>query len=134
MVEFMNWRKATSKNFLGVVHGNNWGDWLSVGEKTPLDYVDTVYFACSANLMRPDGGHHWQTREAARIRRVVQSDQSGVRAKDISSLTARSRWNTQTAYALALFMDLIPAELRAKERQGPGKPSCVPARTPTTPA
>ncbi len=49
MVKFMDWRKATSKNFLGVVHGNDWGDWLSFGEKTPLDYVDTGLFS----LTRP---------------------------------------------------------------------------------
>ena len=39
------------KNYLGVAHGNDWGDWLSFGTKTPLEYVDTAYFAYSAKLM-----------------------------------------------------------------------------------
>ena len=36
MVRFLEWRKATSKDFLGINHGNDWGDWLSFGGKTPL--------------------------------------------------------------------------------------------------
>jgi alpha-L-rhamnosidase len=33
MTKFIQWRKSESKDFLGVVHGNDWGDWLSVNEK-----------------------------------------------------------------------------------------------------
>ncbi|MEK7706464.1 MAG: family 78 glycoside hydrolase catalytic domain, partial [Verrucomicrobiota bacterium] len=51
MVRFLDWRKSTSKDFLGINHGNDWGDWLSFGTKTPLDYVDTAYFAYSTKLM-----------------------------------------------------------------------------------
>ena len=51
MVKFIKWRQSESTNFLGVVHGNDWGDWLALNEKTPLDYIDTVYFAYSTKLM-----------------------------------------------------------------------------------
>ena len=34
------------------MHGNNWGDWLAQEKtKTPLDYIDTVYYAYDARLM-----------------------------------------------------------------------------------
>ncbi|MEY4385883.1 MAG: hypothetical protein RLY20_1166 [Verrucomicrobiota bacterium] len=113
MVEFMNWRKATSKNFLGVVHGNDWGDWLSVGEKTPLDYVDTVYFAYSANLMSQMAAAIGKTQEAADYGKLFSQIKAAFGKKYLQfdgSLTV----DTQTAYALALFMDLIPAEQRTK--------------------
>jgi len=42
MVKFIDWRKSESKNFLGVNHGNTWGDWLSVKETTPIDYIDPL--------------------------------------------------------------------------------------------
>jgi hypothetical protein len=37
MERFMEWQLATSKNYLGVVPENNWGDWLAQGETIPLD-------------------------------------------------------------------------------------------------
>src|SRR6266576_3668378 len=51
MARFIKWRQSESKDFLGVDHGNNWGDWLSVNEKTPLEYIDTAYFAYSTKLI-----------------------------------------------------------------------------------
>ncbi|HWH68380.1 MAG TPA: family 78 glycoside hydrolase catalytic domain, partial [Candidatus Sulfotelmatobacter sp.] len=50
MTRFINWRKSTSRDCLGVEHGNDWGDWLSMGGKTPIAYIDTVYFAYSTRL------------------------------------------------------------------------------------
>jgi len=113
MVEFMNWRKATSKNFLGIKHGNDWGDWLSVGEKTPLDYIDTVYFAYSARLMSEMAAALGKQTEAAEYAALFESIKTAFGKKYLQpdgSLTV----DTQTAYATALFVDLIPAELRAK--------------------
>jgi len=113
MVEFLNWRKATSKDFLGIMHGNNWGDWLSVGERTPLDYVDTVYFAYSANLMSQMAAAIGKQPEAADYAELFSNIKKAFGQKYLKpdgSLTV----DTQTAYALALFMDLMPDDLRAK--------------------
>ena len=33
MTRFIDWRKSTSKDFLGVAHGNEWGDWLAIGRQ-----------------------------------------------------------------------------------------------------
>ena len=113
MVKFMDWRKATSTNYLGIVHGNDWGDWLSFGKKTPLDYVDTVYFAYTAELMAEMAAAIGKTTEAAKYMdmsaRVRQAFQNKYLQPD-GTLTI----NTQTAYALALFANLIPENLRAK--------------------
>ena len=51
MTRFMEWRKTTSVDDLGVTHGNAWGDWLAQGAETPLDYIDTIYFAISTRMM-----------------------------------------------------------------------------------
>ena len=51
MTRFLQWRKKTSQQDLGVVHGNEWGDWLAQGAATPLDYIDTIYFAISSRMM-----------------------------------------------------------------------------------
>ena len=113
MVKFMDWRKGTSRNFLGINHGNDWGDWLSFGGKTPLDYVDTVYFAYSANLMAQMAAAIGKQTEAAEYGELFDHIKSAFKAKYVhadGSLTV----DTETAYALALYMDLLPADLRVK--------------------
>jgi len=113
MVKFMDWRKATSRDGLGIVHGNDWGDWLSFGAKTPLDYVDSIYFAYSAQLMAEMAQALHKEAEAAAYRELRANLQRAFAKKYVrpdGSLAV----DTQTAYALALFVDLIPAELRAR--------------------
>ncbi len=113
MVKFMDWRRATSKNFLGVVHGNEWGDWLSVGAKTPLDFVDTVYFACSARLMSQMAAAIGKPTAATEYAQWFQNIRAAFGKKYLEP-DGTLKVDTQTAYALALFMDLIPTEQRLK--------------------
>lgn len=111
MTKFMEWRKRTSKDFLGVAHGNNWGDWLNQNEPTPLYYVDTVYFAYSAKLMADMAQATHRDREAGDYRELFQNIKTAFNRKYVKpegTLTV----DTQTAYALALFMDLLPENLR----------------------
>jgi alpha-L-rhamnosidase len=109
----MDWRKRASRDFLGIGHGNDWGDWLSFGNKTPLDYIDTVYFAHTAQLMAEMAQATGKDAEAAAYRELFNNVKAAFNRKYLKpdgSLTV----DTQTAYALALFMELIPADLRAK--------------------
>ena len=113
MVKFMDWRKSTSRNFLGIDHGNDWGDWLSFGKKTPLDYVDTVYFAYAANLMAQMAAAIGKTGEAEEYRQLFANIKSAFSEKYVRADGTLSV-DTETAYALAIYMDLIPADLRVK--------------------
>ncbi len=116
MVAFLEWRKKSSSNYLGVKHGNEWGDWLSMGEKTPIDYIDTCYFAYSTHLMSQMAEALGKTAEAAEyaaLHKKIKEAFTKHYLKPDGSLTV----DTQTAYALALFMDLIPTELRHQAGQ-----------------
>jgi len=113
LVKFMDWRKSTSKNFLGVNHGNDWGDWLSFGKKTPLEYVDTVYFAYTAKLMSDMAAAIGKNSEAAEYKNLFAQIKSAFGEKYLKADGSLSVDN-ETAYALALYMDLVPAGLRAK--------------------
>jgi len=113
MEKFMNWRKSTSQNFLGINHGNEWGDWLSFGAKTPLDFVDTVYFAYSANLMAQMAAAIGKQTEAAEYGELFNRIKSAFNAKYVHA-DGSLAVDTETAYALALYMDLIPTDLRVK--------------------
>lgn len=116
MTRFMQWRKQTSVDDLGISHGNAWGDWLAQGAETPLDYVDTIYYAISAKMMsemadaigKPDAAKQY----AAQFART----KAAFNAKYVDD-AGRVNVKTQTAQALALFADLIPAD----KREGTGK-------------
>ena len=111
MTRFMDWRKKTSQNFLGIAHGNDWGDWLSIGGKTPLDFIDTVYFAHSANLMAQMAQAVGKDKEAAAYRELFQNVKAAFNQKYVKP-DATLTVDTQTAYVLAIYMDLLPENLR----------------------
>jgi alpha-L-rhamnosidase len=111
MVRFLDWRKATSKGDLGVNHGNEWGDWLNIKDPTPLEYVDTIYFAYDAKLMADMASAIGKAHEAAEYRELFGKIKTAYAQKYVKPDGTLSV-NSQTAYALALQMDLMPAELR----------------------
>jgi len=111
MVRFLEWRKATSQEFVGINHGNDWGDWLSFGGKTPLEYIDTVYFAYSAKLMAEMARAINKKPEAAAYRELFGNIKSAFNKKYVKP-DGSLEVDTQTAYALALYMDVLPAESR----------------------
>ncbi len=113
MVKFMDWRLATSRNFLGINHGNDWGDWLSFGKKTPLEYVDTVYFAYTAKLMADMAAAIGKPDEAAKYSELFQRVKTAFNEKYVQA-DGKLTVDNETAYALALYMELLPPDGRAK--------------------
>ncbi|MGW3912187.1 alpha-L-rhamnosidase [Streptomyces sp. NPDC005070] len=88
---------------------DGYGDWLNVSDETPKDVIATAYFAHSADLAArmatalgedpaPWAGLFDRVREAFR-NAYVGAD-------------GKVRGDTQTAYVLALSMDLVPDALR----------------------
>ncbi len=111
MTKFMQWRKTSSKDSLGVVHGNEWGDWLAVNETTPIDYVDTIFYAYDARLMADMATALGKSREAKEYRAQFERTKKAFRKKYVKK-DGQLSVDTQTAYALALFVDLMPDNLR----------------------
>jgi alpha-L-rhamnosidase len=95
-----------------VAHGNDWGDWLAVNEKTPLDYIDSAYFAYAAKLMAEMAQALGKTKEASEYRELFDRIKAAFNEKYVKP-DVKLAVDTQTAYALALYMDLLPDNLRA---------------------
>ena len=114
MVKFMDWRKSTSTNFLGIIHGNDWGDWLIVRQENAAGLCGHGLF----RLLGQTDVAKWRRRsaktsEAAEYRQLFDHIKTAFNEKYVKpdgSLTV----DNETAYALALYMDLIPADLRGK--------------------
>jgi alpha-L-rhamnosidase len=89
--------------------GVGYGDWLNVNEETPKDLIATAFFADSActvakvaRVLGKDPRHYDElcvNIRAAFMRAFVLAD-------------GRLKTETQTGYALALTMDLLPDNLR----------------------
>lgn len=116
MTRFLEWRKQTSQQNLGIVHGNEWGDWLAQGASTPLDYIDTIYFAISSHMMADMAEAIGKRDEAAAYRQQFDAIKTAFNAKYVRA-DGSLQVDTQTAYALALFADLIPGPQRARTGQ-----------------
>jgi alpha-L-rhamnosidase len=111
MQKFMQWRKATSVDDLGISHGNEWGDWLAQGAGTPLEYVDTVYFAISAKMMSEMATATGRDEEAEQYADQFAKIKAAFAAKYLAA-DGGVNVPTQSAQALALFADLIPEDQR----------------------
>jgi alpha-L-rhamnosidase len=111
MQRFMQWRKATSVNDLGISHGNAWGDWLAQGASTPLDYVDTVYFAISAKMMSEMAAATGRDAESKIYAEQFARTKAAFATRYLAA-DGGVNVPTQSAQALALFADLIPEDQR----------------------
>lgn len=111
MTRFMDWRKQTSRDELGIAHGNRWGDWLAQGAETPLDYIDSVYFALTSRMMAEMAEAVDKAPEAAAYQQQFDRTKTAFRKKYLQA-DGQLTVSTQTAYALALFANLVPEDQR----------------------
>jgi len=106
MMRFMRFRHANSPEFQGAKAGNHWGDWLSVGSSTPIEFIDAVYFARTSRLMAEMARATGRAAEAA----MFDDWFAKIRARfqrDYVVEAGRLKVDNQTAYALALEAGLI---------------------------
>ena len=91
--------------------GRNYGDWLDLGSPTPRHLLATAYFAYSVEVVAHAAAALGHEDDALRFRELWAQ----VRAAFILEFVdadGRVDGNTQTGYAMALHLDLIPAALR----------------------
>jgi alpha-L-rhamnosidase len=112
MKRFMEFRRQRDPMFQGTADGNTWGDWLSLGENTPIEYVDLAYFAHSAVLMAEMASAAGRAAEAGEFRDLSRDVTAAFQRRYLRPDGTLSV-DTQTAYALALDFGLIPPDLRS---------------------
>jgi alpha-L-rhamnosidase len=109
MERFMAWRARLDPQFVGVQAGNPWGDWLNVGENTPIAFIDLCYHAQSARMMAEMAAALGRDAEAAAYR---------CRFDTLAASFARQHLrpdgtvaiDTQTACVLALDAGIVPEQ------------------------
>ena len=113
MKSWMDFLATTNPGCLRVRElGNNYGDWLSPnGDHTPSELIASAYWAYDAVLMAEIAEAIGRPHEAAAFDRLA-SELKDMFAKAYIGPSGEILSETQTAYALALHMNLVAEELR----------------------
>jgi len=106
----MGWYTARSVNF--VPKTNGFGDWLNLGGSASADVMDTAYYAYMAGLMAEMAQAIGRTDDAQRYDKL-HDDVKAAFAKFFGPDGALKD-SSQTGYALAFSMNLVPDDLRQK--------------------
>ena len=122
-VDFM--KKKAGKDYLwNTPKYWHWGDWLAfntekpdyAGSVTEKDLIATAYFYHSTNLLSQTALVIGKKEDAAAYQQLAKNIKSAF-ANEYITPNGRLVSHTQTAYALALSFDLVPAELIDKSAQ-----------------
>ncbi|SDD53716.1 alpha-L-rhamnosidase [Paenibacillus sp. CF095] len=97
--------------------GFHFGDWLSLDSSNPdnpfggtdKDFIASAYYCYSTRIMAKTAKILSKEVEAAYYERISNEVRAAIQ-DEFFTKTGRLAIDTQTAYALALFMDLAPAE------------------------
>jgi alpha-L-rhamnosidase len=118
MKRWVDWCEEHSNGLLrDRDRGNDYGDWLAIGEETPKDVIGTAYFAKSAQIVAESLMVLGRTTEADRYRTLSEQVCSAFRNAYIDA-QGRVKGDTQCGYVLALRFGIVSGDLkdRAIER------------------
>ena len=111
MERYMKWLEGKTKNGISSVGG--FGDWLNAGGGAKKEVMDTAYHAYLSRIMaemaQAIGRHEDAVRYTQRSDEIKQAF-----AREFMLPDGSIKESSQTGYALAFSMDLLPAEMRDK--------------------
>jgi alpha-L-rhamnosidase len=112
MNDFMDWRAARDPKRVGAEDDCGFGDWLSLDKvKTPIPYIDLAYHAYCAKLMAEMAAAIGRPNDVKRYEKLHAEVADSFRKLYLKP-DGKLAIHNQTAYAMALFFDLIPPNLR----------------------
>ncbi|WP_205942697.1 alpha-L-rhamnosidase [Pedobacter psychroterrae] len=122
----------TEDTFKDISTNGGFGDWLSVGKQTPSYFLATMYYANCASMMAEMAHAIKVTEDVKKYKEVFSKikqaiaanyiNEQGIFQKKGSSVVTSGEdrlfdGDTQTAYANAIYMDLLSPTLKAKAGQ-----------------
>ncbi len=94
----------------------DYGDWLNMNDETPKDLLATAFYANSAQLMMLMARILGRVQEAEHYKILWENIKDAFVTTFVTP-DGRLTGDTQTGYALALQIDLLPTELRKQAAQ-----------------
>lgn len=111
MERYMKWLEGKTANGISKVGG--FGDWLNAGGGAHPDAIDTAYHAHLAGIMSEMARAIGREDAAARYAKRHEETKAAF-VRDFLQADGGLRECSQTGYALAFSMDLLPPDMRAR--------------------
>lgn len=111
MKRYIDYLERNSENHLRPAIG--YGDWVAAGPETPKDVIATAYFAYVVKLMAEMAIAIGRNEDAERYHQLFSRIKEAF-IKAFVQPDGRIKGDTQTCYALALDIDLLPEELKPR--------------------
>ncbi len=112
MVRYASWLQSTSSGNRRTNAGP-YLDWLNLDDPTPGAVIGTAYYAYSIRLLGEMAAAIGKDADAARYA-ALSKDIARAFVDSYVAADGTVQGNSQTGYVLAIGMDLLPDELRAK--------------------
>ncbi|KAB0472187.1 glycoside hydrolase family 78 protein [Ralstonia insidiosa] len=109
MARWLSYLKNNSAGYLRPADG--YGDWLNLNDETPKDLIATAFFAHSAAVVAQAA--EVLGKDATEYRALFSAIRSAFNSAYVES-SGRIKGDTQTAYVLAISLDLIPSASQRK--------------------
>lgn len=109
MAKFIEYLQATSENH--IRGQGSFGDWLNLGGGAKSEVIGTAYVAHVAGLMAEMAAAIGKHDDAAAYRKLADDTRAAFIEHFVTD-DGRIRESSQTGYALAFTMDLLPQDLR----------------------
>ena len=109
MTKWIGYLKKNSKGLLRPAYG--YGDWVSIGSKTPKDVIATAYFAYSTRLVSKVAAAIGKREDAKKYEKLFEQIKEAFNKAYVSD-DARIKGETQTCYCLGLYFDLLGEDKR----------------------
>ncbi|MBU0483605.1 MAG: glycoside hydrolase family 78 protein [Proteobacteria bacterium] len=116
MKKFIDYLTTNSSGLIRKPQGNNWGDWQSIDSQTPRDVIATAYFAYDARLMSEMAQAIGEDEDMRQYQELSANIKRAF-AQAFIDPQGRIKGNSQTAYAMALDMELLDDQQKIKATQ-----------------
>jgi alpha-L-rhamnosidase len=106
--QYGDWLSIPAADLIDEMHGNNK---YSAFSTTPFEVFGTAYYAYVVNMMRDIADVLGKTEDERKYASLFEEIKATFNREFVEE-DARIKGNTQTAYAMALFMNLLPEDKR----------------------
>ncbi len=111
MERYMKWLDGKTKDGISKVGG--FGDWLNAGGGASAEVIDTAYHAHLARIMAEMAGAIGRDGDAARYAKLHDEVKAAF-VREFLQADGSLKGCSQTGYALAFSLDLLPTERRGQ--------------------